>query len=84
MLFRSINLFKVEKEHFDWLSKLESVLYYVIVCLSLFGIIAYKGELQEAMKTTKINLYDILITNEACNLKSNKTLLHYFIEGLKW
>jgi hypothetical protein len=78
-----IHLFSVEKQHFEIINKIETVIYYIIITLLVIGFIEYGGEIKHTLKTSKnITWVDVITDTSICKLKDRKTFWYYFNLGL--
>ena len=79
----NINLFPVTSSQISFLSYLNNILYYVILCLILFGFICYGGEIRDKFKNNKsITWINVIFDASICKMKEPKSLLYYFKMGL--
>jgi hypothetical protein len=78
-----VRLFKVKKEHFVIINKIERILYYIILFLLVVGFISYIGEIRDTVKrSNNLTWLDIFLDTNVCKLKDRKSFLHYFKVGL--
>jgi hypothetical protein len=79
----NVRLFKVKKEDFVIINKIERILYYIIIFLLVVGFISYSGEIRDTVKRSKnITWIDIFLDTNICKLTNRKEFLHYFKVGL--
>lgn len=78
-----IRLFKISKEDFVNINKLETLIYYLIIFLLIIGFISYGGEIRDTItRTKKITWIDVIKDTDICNLKYRRNFWHYFKIGL--
>lgn len=78
-----IRLFKISKEDFVNINKLETLIYYLIIFLLIIGFISYGGEIRDTItRTKKITWIDVIKDTDICNLKYRRNFWHYFKVGL--
>ena len=78
-----IRLFKIKKEDFTIINKIETVIYYLIMFLLVIGFVSYGGEIRDTLKRSKhLTWIDVITDTNICNLKYKKHFWHYFIVGL--
>ena len=65
------------------LNKVETVIYYTIICLLVVGFISYGGEIRDTVKTNKtLTWIDVITDTEICRLQNRKSFWHYLTTGL--
>lgn len=76
----------VQTHHFQVLSMIEQVIYYLILALLFIGFVAHAGEMREFMsKHNRIHALswkDVLLNTQDCKLTDRKSVWHYFRQGL--
>jgi hypothetical protein len=79
-----IRLFPVKKSHFVFINKIETVMYYLIIVLLIFGFISYGGEVKETIQNskTKITWIEVISDSKICKFKNKKSFWEYFKIGL--
>jgi hypothetical protein len=78
-----IRLFPVKPDQFEFVNKLETIIYYVVVVLIILGVIAYRGEITETLhKKTDVSWFDIVIDTNECKITDRLPLSHYIKAGL--
>jgi hypothetical protein len=81
----TLNLFPIKQEHFTYISKVETVIYYLILILLVFGFVAYRGEIKDSLiydNKTTVNWFSIIMNTNTCDIKSRKGIWQYFKMGL--
>jgi len=78
-----IRLFPVSTKDFTFINKFETIIYYVILVLLIFGFIAYGGEIKDTVsKSNNLTWFDVIGDINICKLKDRKSFWHYFKVGL--
>lgn len=78
-----IRWFKVEESDFSFVSKIETVIYYIIMMLLVVGFIAYGGEIHDTLRHSKTLTWIKVITDtKICRIKHRKSFWHYLKIGL--
>jgi hypothetical protein len=78
-----IRLFKVKQSDFEFINKIETGIYYVILTLLVMGFISYGGEIHDTLsKSNKLNWIQIILDTNICKLQDRKSFWHYFKIGL--
>jgi hypothetical protein len=78
-----IRLFPVNPSQVSFISKIENIIYYIIIFLLIIGFIAYGGEIRDTIKTKKtLSWLDLIINTEICKIKNNYDFWKYFQMGL--
>jgi hypothetical protein len=78
-----IRWFKVKLTDFSMLNKVETVIYYTIICLLVVGFISYGGEIRDTVKNNKtLTWIDVITDTEICRLQNRKSVWHYLNSGL--
>ena len=78
----NINIGHVNKEQLQILTHIETIIYYIICILLVFGLIVYRGELKTLTHGTTISLYNLFINTNNCSLQYKKTIWEYFKIGI--
>ena len=78
-----VRLFPVNNDLFVTINKIETVIYYIIVCLLVIGVISYGGEIHDTVRASKnLTWIDVITDTSICKLKNRKSFLHYLKVGL--
>ena len=78
-----VRLFPVNNDLFVTINKIETVIYYIIVCLLVIGVISYGGEIHDTVRTSKnLTWIDVITDTGVCKLKNRRGFLHYLKVGL--
>jgi hypothetical protein len=78
-----IRLFKVKEDDFQFINKVEFIIFYFILILVIFGFIAYGGEIHNTVKNSKnLTWVDVIMDTNICKLKDRKSFWYYFKTGL--
>ena len=78
-----IRMFKVTNKDFNFINKLERIIYYIILFLLVIGFIAYRGEIHDTIRhSDNLSWIDIVTNTNFCKLKDRKPFLHYLLTGL--
>jgi len=79
-----IRLFKIKKEDFRIINRIEKIIFYFILFLLVIGFISYGGEIYDTLKQRKkISWIDIITHTDVCRLNDRKSFLHYLQVGLR-
>ena len=78
-----IRLFNVKQNDFQFVNKIETVIYYIIVVLLVMGFISYGGEIHDTVRNSKnLTWFDVITDTKICIIKDRKNFWHYFKVGL--
>lgn len=78
-----IRLFQVKPTQISFLSKIENIIYYIIIFLLIIGFIAYGGKIRDSIKVNKtFSWLNLIINTDNCKIKNNADFLKYFQRGL--
>ena len=78
-----LRLIKVNSRQLKLLSVVNNILFFIIICLILFGFICYGGEVKDLIKHNKSLTWIKVITDTSiCKIKQSKSLWYYFKTGL--
>jgi len=78
-----VRLFKVNKDDFIIINKIEGIIYYIIILLLVIGFISYGGEIHDTVKNSKnLTWLDVFYNTDICKLKDRKSFWHYYKAGL--
>jgi len=78
-----VNLFPVTKQQLTALTYLDSILFYIIIGILIFGFICYGGEIKDKLKGNKsLTWLKVITDTNDCKIKDAKPLLYYFKQGL--
>lgn len=78
-----IRLFPVNPSQLSFISKIENIIYYIIIFLLIIGFIAYGGEIRDTIKVNKtFSWLDLIVNTDICKIKSNSDFWKYFQRGL--
>ena len=78
-----IRLFKVNKDDFKIINKIEMVIYYLIMFLLVIGFISYVGEIHDTIKRIQnVTWIDVMTDTDICRLKDRKSFIHHLKVGL--
>ena len=78
-----IKMFKVNKNNFTFINKVETIIYYLILFLLVIGFISYGGEIHDTLNKNKnLTWVDVISDTNVCRLKDRKHFLHYLKVGL--
>ena len=78
-----IRLFQVKPIQISFLSKIENIIYYIIIFLLIIGFIAYGGEIRDTVKVNKtFSWLNLIINTDICKIKGNSDFWKYFQRGL--
>jgi uncharacterized membrane protein YkvI len=76
-------MFPIEKDSFDTISKMETIIFYLIFVLLVIGFISYGGEIKDSIKRNKnISWITVITDYNACNLSERRGFWEYFKTGL--
>ena len=82
-LIVKLKLFKVNKEHFELINRIQTLIYYIIVFLLVIGFISYGGEIHDTVRKSKnLTWIDVITDTSICKLENRKNFLHYLKVGL--
>ena len=74
---------KVNKEHFELINRIQTLIYYIIVFLLVIGFISYGGEIHDTVRKSKnLTWIDVITDTSICKLENRKNFLHYLKVGL--
>ena len=74
-----VNWFPINMQSTAIISKLETVIYYLIIVLLVIGFISYGGEVKDSIKKNKnISWIEVVTDAKACNLTDRKGFWEYF------
>jgi hypothetical protein len=78
-----IRLFKISNKDFNFINKIETIIFYIILFLLVIGFISDRGEVHDTIKKSKnLTWIKVITDTNICNLKDRKSFLHYFQVGL--
>ena len=78
-----IRLFNVKQNDFQFVNKIETVIYYIIVVLLVMGFISYGVEIHDTVRNSKnLTWFDVITDTKICIIKDRKNFWHYFKVGL--
>ena len=79
----TLKFFKVNKEHFKVINRIQTIIYYIIVFLLVIGFISYGGEIHDTVRKSKnLTWIDVITNTSICKLENRKSFLHYLKVGL--
>ena len=79
----TLKLFKVNKEHFELINRIQTLIYYIIFFLLVIGFISYGGEIHDTVRKSKnLTWIDVITDTSICKLENRKNFLHYLKVGL--
>ena len=78
-----IRLFKIDKNDFTTINRIEAIIYYFIIFLLVVGFISYGGEIRDTLKKSKhLSWIDVITDTDICRLKDRKSFFHYLKVGM--
>jgi len=79
-----IRLFPVKNTDFIIINKIETIIYYIILLLLVFGLISYGGEIKDTLNKSKkpLTWLEVIFDPKICKLKNKKQFWEYIKIGL--